>query len=82
MTDVPALTKAFSDARAAYLMLPPAKSREEQERDSDGIAKAAKESGLLVTQPDRSGWGRRLTPQPAMWGMKIQARILKFPTEP
>jgi uncharacterized protein YbjT (DUF2867 family) len=27
-------------------MLPPAKSREEQERDSDAIAKAAKESGL------------------------------------
>src|ERR1700720_150664 len=27
-------------------MLPPAKSREEQERDSDGIAKAVKESGL------------------------------------
>jgi uncharacterized protein YbjT (DUF2867 family) len=46
MTDVAALTKAFSGARAAYLMLPPAKSREEQERDSDGIAKAAKESGL------------------------------------
>jgi len=46
MTDVAALTKAFSGARAAYLILPPAKSREEQERDSDGIAKAAKESGL------------------------------------
>src|SRR6202161_3024588 len=27
-------------------MLPPAKSREDQERDSDGIAKAVKESGL------------------------------------
>src|SRR6266404_4337857 len=46
VSDAPALTKAFSGARAAYLMLPPAKSPEEQERDSDGIAKAAKESGL------------------------------------
>src|SRR5258706_15050397 len=44
--DADALTKAFSGARAAYLMLPPAKSREDQERDSDGIAKAVKESGL------------------------------------
>src|SRR6202050_3053383 len=46
MSDAVALTKAFSGARAAYLMLPPAKSPEEQERDSDGIAKAVKESGL------------------------------------
>ena len=46
VSDAPALTKAFSGARAAYLMLPPAKSREDQERDSDGIAKAVKESGL------------------------------------
>src|ERR1700688_2852795 len=46
MSDAAALTKAFRGARAAYLMLPPAKSREEQERDSDGIAKALKESGL------------------------------------
>jgi uncharacterized protein YbjT (DUF2867 family) len=46
MSDAAALTKAFRGARAAYLMLPPAKSREEQERDSDGIAKAVKESGL------------------------------------
>jgi len=46
MSDAVALTKALSGARAAYLMLPPAKSREEQERDSDGIAKAVKESGL------------------------------------
>src|ERR1700688_1432363 len=38
--------EAFSGARAAYLMLPPAKSREEQERDSDGIAKAVEQSGL------------------------------------
>jgi uncharacterized protein YbjT (DUF2867 family) len=46
MSDAAALTKAFSGARAAYLMLPPAKSQEEQERDSDGIAKAVKKSGL------------------------------------
>ena len=46
LSDAAALTKAFSGAHAAYLMLPPAKSREEQERDSDGIAKAVTESGL------------------------------------
>jgi uncharacterized protein YbjT (DUF2867 family) len=46
LSDAAALTKAFSGGRAAYLMLPPAKSREEQERDSDGIAEAVKESGL------------------------------------
>jgi uncharacterized protein YbjT (DUF2867 family) len=46
LSDAAALSKAFSGARAAYLLLPPAKSREEQERDSDGIAKAVKESGL------------------------------------
>src|SRR5580693_1802598 len=44
--DAAALTQAFSGARAAYLMLPPAKSREQQERDSDAIAKAVRESGL------------------------------------
>ena len=31
---------------AAYLMLPPVTSREDQERQSDAIAKAVKESGL------------------------------------
>jgi uncharacterized protein YbjT (DUF2867 family) len=46
LSDTAALTKALSGARAAYLMLPPAKSREEQERDSDGIAKAVEDSGL------------------------------------
>ena len=46
VSDAAALTKAFSGARAAYLMLPPAKSREEQERDSDAIAKAVRKSGL------------------------------------
>jgi uncharacterized protein YbjT (DUF2867 family) len=46
MSDAAALTKAFSAARAAYLLLPPAKSREDQERESDAIAKAVKESGL------------------------------------
>ena len=46
MSDAVALTKAFSGARAAYLLLPPITSREDQERESDAIAKAAKESGL------------------------------------
>jgi uncharacterized protein YbjT (DUF2867 family) len=46
MSDAAALTKAFSGARAAYLLLPPAKSREDQEREGDAIAKAVKESGL------------------------------------
>jgi uncharacterized protein YbjT (DUF2867 family) len=46
MSDAAALTKAFSGARTAYLLLPPAKSREDQERESDAIAKAVKESGL------------------------------------
>ena len=46
MSDAAALTKAFSGARAAYLLLPPVKSREEQERESDAIAKAVKDSGL------------------------------------
>src|ERR1700752_678687 len=46
VSDAAALTKAFSGARAAYLMLPPITSREHQERESDAIAAAAKESGL------------------------------------
>src|SRR5882762_10029362 len=46
MSDAAALTKAFSGARAAYLILPPLNSREEQERQSDAIAKAVKESDL------------------------------------
>src|SRR6266403_1941754 len=46
LSDAAALTKAFSGARAAYLMLPPAKSRKDQERESDAIAKAVTESGL------------------------------------
>ena len=46
MSDAAALTKAFSGARTAYLLLPPAKSREHQERESDAIAKAVKESSL------------------------------------
>jgi uncharacterized protein YbjT (DUF2867 family) len=46
VSDAPALTKAFGGARAAYSMLPPLHSREEQERQSDAIAKAVKESGL------------------------------------
>jgi uncharacterized protein YbjT (DUF2867 family) len=46
MSDAAALTRAFRGARAAYLMLPPITSREDQERQSDAIAKAVKESGL------------------------------------
>jgi uncharacterized protein YbjT (DUF2867 family) len=46
LSDAAALTKAFAGARAAYLMLPPINSREDQERESDAIGKAARESGL------------------------------------
>src|SRR5271168_5161557 len=46
LSDAAALTKALSGARAAYLLLPPIVSREDQERESDAIAKAAKDSGL------------------------------------
>ncbi|MGB7280673.1 MAG: NmrA family NAD(P)-binding protein [Candidatus Acidiferrum sp.] len=46
MSDSTALSKAFSGARAAYLLLPPITSREDQERESDAIAKAVKGSGL------------------------------------
>jgi uncharacterized protein YbjT (DUF2867 family) len=60
MSNVASLTKAFSGARAAYLLLPPAKSPEDQERDSDGIAKAAKESGLRYAV-HLSSYGAQLT---------------------
>jgi uncharacterized protein YbjT (DUF2867 family) len=46
VSDAVALSKAFRGARAAYLLLPPITSREDQERESDAIAKAATESGL------------------------------------
>jgi len=46
MSDAAALTKAFGGARAAYLILPPITTREDQEQQSDAIAKAVKESGL------------------------------------
>ncbi len=46
VSDAAALTEAFSGARAAYLLLPPITSREDQERESDAIAKAVTESGL------------------------------------
>jgi uncharacterized protein YbjT (DUF2867 family) len=46
LSDAAALTKAFSGAHAAYLMLPPVSSREDQERQSDAIAKAVTESSL------------------------------------
>src|SRR5579863_9564611 len=40
VSDAAALTKAFTGASAAYLLLPPITSREDQERESDAIAKA------------------------------------------
>jgi uncharacterized protein YbjT (DUF2867 family) len=46
LSDVAALNKAFNGAQAAYLMLPPAKSREDQEQESTAIAQAVKESGI------------------------------------
>ena len=50
VSDAAALTDAFSNARAAYLMLPPSLTSQDyhadQERESDAIAKAVKESGL------------------------------------
>jgi uncharacterized protein YbjT (DUF2867 family) len=46
LSDAAALTKAFSGATAAYLLLPPVKSRESQARESDAIAQAVRESGL------------------------------------
>jgi uncharacterized protein YbjT (DUF2867 family) len=46
LTDAAALTKAIGSAHAAYLLLPPLNSREEQERQSDATATAVKESGL------------------------------------
>jgi uncharacterized protein YbjT (DUF2867 family) len=46
VSDAAALTKAFSGAQAAYLMLPPITSRQDQERESDAIAQAVRESGL------------------------------------
>ena len=45
-SDADALTKAFNGAHAAYLMLPPAKSRENQEQESTAIAQAVKGSGV------------------------------------
>jgi len=46
VSDAVALTKAFRGAHAGYLLLPPITSREDQERESDAIAKAVTESGL------------------------------------
>src|ERR1700681_4930320 len=50
VSDAAALSKAFSGAGAAYLMLPPSMTspdyRADQERESDAIAQAVKETGL------------------------------------
>ena len=77
MSDAAALTKAFSGADAAYLMLPPVTSREDQERQSDAIAKAVKESGLRyavhLEQLRRAGSGRhRASRGAAFFGAKTE----------
>ncbi len=64
VSDAAALTKAFSEARAAYLMLPPPTSREDQERQSDAIAKAVKESGLRFAV-HLSSYGAQVVPEGA-----------------
>jgi uncharacterized protein YbjT (DUF2867 family) len=50
VNDVAALTRAFQDVRAAFLMIPPSMTaqdyRAEQEKISDAIAAAAKNAGL------------------------------------
>jgi uncharacterized protein YbjT (DUF2867 family) len=50
VSDAAALTQAFTGARAAYLLLPPSMTsldyRADQERESDSIAKAVKDSSL------------------------------------
>src|SRR5579864_7884358 len=46
LSNAATLTKAFSGARAAYLLLPPLNSREEHEQQSEAIAAAVKNSGL------------------------------------
>jgi len=50
VTDAEALTRAFTDARAAFLMIPPGMSspdyRADQERASDAISAAVRNAGL------------------------------------
>jgi uncharacterized protein YbjT (DUF2867 family) len=50
VTDVAALTRAFAEARAAFLMIPPGMHsqdyRADQERTSDAISAAARNAGL------------------------------------
>jgi uncharacterized protein YbjT (DUF2867 family) len=50
ITDAEALTRAFQDARAAFLMSPPGLTspdyRAEQDRETDAISSAARNSGL------------------------------------
>jgi nucleoside-diphosphate-sugar epimerase len=78
VSDAAALTKAFSGARAAYLMSPPPKSREDQERESDAMAKAVTESGLryavhLLEQLRRAGSRRdRANRGAAFFGAKTE----------
>ena len=67
MSDAVALTKAFGGARAAYLMLPPAKSQEEQERNSDAIAKSVKDASY---------------PQPGHWSESLGSHALPWTGPP
>ena len=77
VSDAAALTKAFSGARAAYLMLPPVKSREDQERrercdreSREGVRPALR--GALE-QLRRAGSGRhRASRRAAFFGAKTE----------
>ena len=51
VSDAAALTKAFTGARAAYLMLPPAKSREEQERNDPAYHECVSERRVRTGRP-------------------------------
>src|SRR5260221_2089311 len=84
LSDAAALTKAFSGARAAYLMLPPLNSREEQERQSDAIESSEGVRPALrgaLEQLRRACLGRHRTRHRAAFvGAKTQRyrRVLKF----
>ena len=81
ITGSAALARAFSGAQAAYLMLPPITTREDQERQSDAIAKAARESGLRFAVHLSSfgghapeGTGPSVPPVPGAAGASAQPR--------
>src|SRR5260370_1326044 len=77
MSDAAALTKAFSGARAAYLLLPPVKTREAQERESDAIVKAVKESSLRYAV-HLSSYGAQMTEATAVIGRGIGKPDLEY----